>query len=279
MKGRSQCFTDLKEYLTELEYDGKIANSFNLVDTYPNQDVWNNLQRYAIDKWKATVGFTELPRQLVFKGKGVLFKYALVFIQEMDKSKIDLAPAIDAGAEVQRVYNSLGHAVNDIARYLRVNFKIKCQSNHPLGGLVNTNPLAGKAGLGWQGHDGLLITPEYGQRNRIAPIFIESKIFEYTDNDEHKWIEKFCASCKKCMKKCPVKAIYEEKVPTIENIPGIGRTRTCIDRTKCFPQFMKTLGCSICIKTCPFSQGIDAYNKIKVAYNRSIEKRGQAVLK
>ncbi len=92
--------------------------------------------------------------------------------QEMDKEKIDLAPDLRAGEEVMKVYNTLGLAVNDIARWLRDKHDIRCQSNHPLGGLVNT----------------------------------------------------------------------------------INQTITCIDRIKCFPQFSKTLGCSICIKVCPFSK-------------------------
>ena len=271
MKGMNQGFTDLKPYLEELKENKKISNTRNLKEGYPNKTVWEDLVTYAWNKWQLVVGFTELPRQLVFKGKATLFPYALVFIQEMDKDQIDYAPSLEAGAEVQRVYMSLGLAVNDIACYLREKYQIKCQSNHPLGGLVNTSPLAGKAGMGWQGHDGMLITPHFGQRNRIAPIFIENKLFEFTDNKDHQWVEEFCKTCKKCMRKCPTGAIYEEKQITLENIPGIRETRTCIDRIKCFPQFMKTLGCSICIQTCPFSQGKDAYRRIKTTFDKHIK--------
>ncbi len=268
MKGMKQGFTDVNPYLEELRENNQLTNTHELLDSYPNPSVWDDLKNYSWEKWQLIVGFTEMPRQFVFKGKATLFKYALVFIQEMDKEQIDYAPGLEAGAEVQRVYQTLGLAVNDIACFLRAKYRIKCQSNHPLGGLVNTNPLAGKAGLGGQGHDGMLITPQFGQRNRIAPIFIENKIFEYTDNDDHRWVEQYCKTCKKCMRKCPTGAIYEEKIPTLKNIPGIGQTRTCIDRNKCFPQFMNTLGCSMCIQTCPFSQGKDAYDRIKTGFDK-----------
>lgn len=181
----------------------------------------------------------------------------------MDKEKIDKAPTLTASDEVNKVYSVLGLAVNDIARWLRQKHGIKCQSNHPSGGLVDTTPLAAKAGMGWQGCDGLLITPQYGQRQRIAPIFIQNKLFEFTDNNDHVWIEEFCKTCRKCQRSCPTKAIYSEKQPGIQNIPGINQTRTCIDRLKCYPQFIKTPGCGICIKVCPFSQGENSYEKIR----------------
>jgi epoxyqueuosine reductase QueG len=110
---------------------------------------------------------------------------------------------------------------------------------------------------------GCLITPEFGPRQRLAPIFIEGKIFEYTDNNEHDWIENYCKKCRNCQKNCPTEAIYDERTISIKEIPGIGATKTCINRDKCFPYFSKTLGCSICIKVCPFSNGPKTYLALK----------------
>lgn len=265
MKGINDCFNELNPYIQELESEGKFISSTkdDLIQNFPNQLLWDELQDYARDKWNlGNVGFTELPTQLIFKDKSVLFPYALVFIQEMAKDKIDQAPNFPAGKEVQRIYKTLGFAVNDIANWLR-DKGIRCQSNHPLGGLVNTPPLAGKAGLGWRGFNGLLITPEYGQRQRIAPVFVGKKIFEFTDNTDHSWIEQYCKKCHKCMRKCPTQAITKEKQVSIPNVPGIGATITCIDREKCFPYFVATLGCSICVQVCPFSKGPEMYEKLK----------------
>lgn len=271
-RGKKECFTDTNEYLDEFEKTEKLTRSESpLIKNYPNEELWRELTDYAWDKWKVIIGCTELPNQLIFKGKAVLFKFALVCIQEMDREQINKAPKLSAGEEVIGVYASLGLAVNDIARWLRNKYGIRCQSNHPLGGLVDTSPLAAKAGMGWQGHNGLLITPQYGQLQRIAPIFVEDKIFQFTDNHEHLWIEDFCKKCRKCEKACPTQAIYSEKQPAIENVPGIYQTRTCIDRLKCYPQFNKTLGCSICIKVCPFSQGDKNYYKIKKALKNKLK--------
>lgn len=267
MRGRKQSYEDLEPYLLDLEQNGKYTMETNvkkLLNSYPNKELWLELQEYAENKWNLSkIGFTELPTQLIFRNKMVLFRYALVFMQEMKKEKIDKAPGNKAGDETIKVYAELGEAVADIANWLRLK-GIKSQAVHPLGGLVCTPPLAGKAGMGGQGMHGFLITPEFGSRQRLAPIFIEEKIFEYTDNDDHKWIEEYCKSCRLCQKNCPVDAILDQKVVSVTNIPGIGSLRSCIDRLKCFPYFGKTTGCSVCVKVCPFSKGGDTYERLKI---------------
>lgn len=260
-------YNDIEPYLFEVEQNGQFSppNKMlqNLLSSYPNKELWSDLQKYAEKKWDIVkIGFTELPKSLVFKNKMVLFRYVLVFMQEMKKDKIDKAPNIEAGDETMRVYAALGEAVNGIADWLRSK-GVKSQSNHPMGGLVCTPPLAGKAGMGWQGRQGCLITPEFGPRQRLAPIFIEEKIFEFTDSIEHKWIEEYCATCDLCQKSCPGKAIKTEKSVFTDNIPTIGSMKTCIDNAKCFPYFLKDMGCSICISVCPFSVGTKIYSKLK----------------
>ena len=185
-------YNDIEPYLFEVERNSQFSPPnqmlHKILSLYPNQELWSNLLKYAEKKWDIIrIGFTKLPKSLVFKNKMVLFQYVLVFMLEMKKDKIDKAPNIEAGDETMRVYAELGEAVNDIADWLRSK-GVRSQSNHPMGGLVCTPPLAGKAGMGWQGRQGCLITPEFGTRQRLAPIFIEEKIFEYTDNIEHKWI-------------------------------------------------------------------------------------------
>jgi len=260
-KGSSQSWEDIEPYFDELE-----AAPFE-----PKPGLWDDLNKMVVKKWDdVRLGFTELPQQMIFRGKFTLFRYALVVSQEMKKDRIDYAPAFQAGQEVMRVYGSLGLVVNEVARWLRKH-GVRCQSNHPMGGLTNTPSLAGKAGMGWQGHSGILVTPEYGPRVRLAPVFIEHKFFEFTDNREHDWIEEYCELCKLCEKACPGQAINREKTVTINNVPGVGAMRTCIDRESCFEYFNKTMGCSVCVKVCPFSNGGDAYNRLK----RNCSKEGE----
>ena len=246
----------------------KMIENWAPIPFEPKLELWDELNEFVKSKWDDVfIGFTELPSEMIFKGKYTLFKYAIVVAQEMKKDKIDKAPEYQAGKEVMRVYGSLGIVVNDIANWLRKK-GIRCQSNHPLGGLTNTTSLAGKAGMGWQGMNGLLITPQYGQRVRLAPVFIEHPYFDYTDNLDHVWIEEYCELCRRCEKECPQKAIYIEKVVRIKNVPGIGKMSTCIDRDLCFEYFWKTMGCSVCVKVCPFSRAGDTYEKLRQVVER-----------
>jgi epoxyqueuosine reductase QueG len=128
---------------------------------------------------------------------------------------------------------------------------------------VSDVPLAGKAGMGWMGHNGLLITPQFGQRQRIAPIFVEAPIFAFTDSKEHRWIEDYCAACHRCQKACPTGAITEIKVTHTAEVAGFGAMKTCIEREKCYPYFNETLGCSICVKVCPFSRAEGVYEQLE----------------
>jgi NAD-dependent dihydropyrimidine dehydrogenase PreA subunit len=257
-KGMKESWTGIDPYLKDLS-----PTPFE-----PKPGLWEELQKFVRKKWDDVfIGFTEMPREMIFKGKSTLFRFALVVCQEMKKNKIDQAPDFEAGKEVMRVYGTLGLVVNDIAKWLRRQ-GVRCQSNHPLGGLANTPSLAGKAGMGWIGRSGLLITKEYGPRQRIAPVFVEHKYFEFTDNRNHDWIEDYCALCERCRKECPGEAIYPKSVVRFDNVPGIDTMRTCIDRDKCFPYFAETLGCSICVKVCPFSKAGDTYERLKAVVEK-----------
>jgi len=251
-KGMRESWDDIEPYF----------ESLGPAPFVPKPGLWEELQKFVKKKWDDVfIGFTEMPQEMIFKGKFTLFRYVIVVCQEMKKDKIDHAPEFEAGKEVMRVYGSLGLVVNEIARWLRKK-GVRSHSNHPLGGLVNTPSLAGKAGMGWIGRNGMLITKEYGPRQRIAPIFIEHKYFEFTDNRDHDWLEDYCKLCERCQKECPAQAIYPESVVRFDNVPGIDTMQTCIDRDKCFPFFAETLGCSICVKVCPFSKASDTYEKL-----------------
>ncbi|MEE8323995.1 MAG: hypothetical protein V3R57_10270 [Candidatus Bathyarchaeia archaeon] len=138
-KGSSQNWEDIEPYFDELE-----ATPFE-----PKPGLWDTLKKMVGKTWDdVRLSFTELPQQMIFRGKFTLFRYALIVSQEMKKDRIDYAPGFQAGQEVMRVYGSLGLVVNDIARWLRKH-SVRCQSNHPMGVLPTRHPLQAK--LEWVG--------------------------------------------------------------------------------------------------------------------------------
>jgi len=210
--------------------------------------IWQDTINYASEKWNVIAGFTEIPESFVLAGKTIPYKYAMICIMEMDKAKIDLAPGREAGDEVQRVYDRLGVAVEDIARWLREH-GVTCQSEAPRGGSANTVPLAVKAGLGRLGMNGLVISPRWGPRFRIAPVYIKDKIFEFTDTCSNQWIETFCDGCRICESACPAGAILHDK--KLKTVNDRNTVYTCIESEKCRMVFKETFGCGVCIKVCP----------------------------
>ena len=226
-------------------YDSLKRNKKNL-EIITDDNFIQNLRVFCKANGIASVGFTKLPHHLIFKDKAVLFENVIVLTMEMDKDQIALAPHRKTAKMVMQTYNKLGIVANKIATYLRKQ-GYAAQASHPLGGIVLYPPLAKKAGLGWNGRHGLLITPEFGSRVRIAAVFTNINNLPYATNNPHGWIPEYCASCGICIKKCPPKSLFEKPIHKENDI------LTHNESKKCFPYFAQNYGCTICIKVCPFS--------------------------
>ncbi|MDF1538222.1 MAG: reductive dehalogenase domain-containing protein [Candidatus Thorarchaeota archaeon] len=200
------------------------------------------------------VGFAKLQREEIFKEKGILHDNAIVLAMEMDWDKMEQAPSKPTMNMIMETYNDLGIAANKIAEFLRKR-GFSAMAGHPLGGMSLYTPLAMSAGIGWVGRNGLLITPEFGHRVRLAAVYTGISNLPLAINNNHSWISDYCSTCGICIRKCPTEAIREESI-----IQDSGRvTYTYLD--KCFPYFVENYGCSICIKVCPFNR--QPYSKIK----------------
>jgi epoxyqueuosine reductase QueG len=193
---------------------------------------------------------------------GVLFDNAIVLAMEMSKEKIDKAASQETLTMVFGTYDDLGKAANRIAEFLREH-GYAAQADHPLGGLVLFPPLAQKAGIGWIGKHGLLITPEFGPRVRLAAVYTSIKNLPFVDSNVHGWIDEYCKTCGICINQCPPQAILEGTVTH-----DTGRV-TNIKQQECFEYFAQYYGCSICVKVCPFSKAGDTYERLKAV----VEKR------
>ena len=89
-----------------------------------------------------------------------------------------------------------------------------------LGGITDYTHLAELAGFGAIGYHGLLITPEFGPRVRLAAVFTSIEDLPSTATDEHAWIEDFCRECVKCVRQCPPQAIGIQRQQGVERAPA-----------------------------------------------------------
>jgi epoxyqueuosine reductase len=229
---------------------------------YASSDFLETLGEFAHQIGLSHIGYVRLPRNLIFQGFGVTFDNAIVLAMEMDEDKINKAPSQDTMNMVFGTYDKLGIAANRMATYLREQ-GYAAQADHPLGGLVLFPPLAQKAGFGWVGTHGLLITPEYGPRVRLAAVYTSIQNLPFSEGNIHYWIDDYCKICGLCIKQCPVGAILEE--PVIHETGLITHTK----QRACFEYFARFYGCSVCVKACPFSKAGDTYERLKVV----VEKR------
>ncbi|KPU62844.1 [Fe-S]-binding protein [Thermococcus sp. EP1] len=232
---------------------------------------FKELELYAKKLGISAIGYTEIPREYVFRNRALLFKNAIVLIMDMDKEKINKAPGITAGKEVWRTYAELSKAVYKLAEFIRKH-GYNAQPDPPIGGSTNFVLLAQKAGLGYIGKHGLLISEKNGPSQRIAAIYTDLEL-PFTDSnvDKYSWIPEFCKVCNRCVFACPAKAIHLE--PKI--LPN-GR-RKYIDYEKCAVVFSRTLGCGVCIKECTFFK--TDFEKIRIAYEKLSNKYTRKTLK
>ncbi|WP_099192342.1 4Fe-4S double cluster binding domain-containing protein [Tepidibacter mesophilus] len=229
-----------------------------------NKSFIKELEEYAKTLGVGSIGYTKVPRKYIFKDFAIMYDNAIVFTMEMNKDILENAPDYSTGVMVHKTYNKLGKISMKIAEFLRKN---GCDAHvgHPLMGQTLYPALGELAGLGFHGNHGMLITPKFGPRVRIAAVYTNIENLPINLSDKHKWIEEFCGKCKICVKKCPGEAIYQN---SIKNEYGIIKS---VDSHKCFKIFSEKHGCTVCMKVCPFNQvGYEKlYNAHKTKINNS----------
>lgn len=243
-----QCLAGIRESLETLDENPAQPGA------EADQALIEELEAEAFRLGAASIGYSKLPRRWVFQDKAVQYDNAIVVSMEMDAVGINSAPSAACMRVVMETYRDLGRINNSLARFLRER-GYGAHAGHPLNGLALYPPLAQMAGLGWMGLNGLIITPEFGPRVRLAAVFTSIQNLPESKANPHSWIRDFCENCRICHKNCPPDAFYDH--PVEHNNGQV----TYIRNELCFPYFNKYHGCSICVKVCPFN--LQPYEKIK----------------
>jgi epoxyqueuosine reductase len=107
-----------------------------------------------------------------------------------------------------------------------------------MAGQVSHKAIARLAGLGWQGRNNLLVTPQLGSQVRLATVLTDFPLAP------DRPLEADCGSCRRCIVVCPAKAIRE--TPAAFDLPA------CYDKLN---EFRKTRHiqqhiCGVCVKAC-----------------------------
>jgi epoxyqueuosine reductase len=180
------------------------------------------------------------------------FEYAIVFGVEMDYDTIKASPTCLAGAGTGNGYSKMAFTAATLAEFIR-NLGYKAL---PTGtDTALTMPLAIEAGLGEMGRHGILITPKFGPRLRIAKVLTDLPL--QVDSPIEFGVLPFCEKCKKCARYCPGQAIqYGERTDQPLNMStNTGVLKWPVNAEKCLAAWGKTgSNCAVCIRVCPFNK-------------------------
>jgi len=234
-------------------YDGK----FHPSRSEAPQKFIGKLEEVAKAAGAKDIKYVKVPRKAIFQHKGIPHEFAIVFTVEMDQRNMSTAPSYDAFREVAKGYKNLAVIGNLLARFMREN-GYGAYPGTALGGITDYTHLGELAGLGAIGYHGMLITPGEGTRIRINTIYTNITNLPIDPQNEHFWLRDFCAMCRKCIRDCPVGAIFQQPIPR-----GDGGMQ-CIDHAACRDYFNQNFGCAICLAECPFS--VAGYERVKAKF-------------
>ena len=180
------------------------------------------------------------------------YKFAVAIAIEMDYDAVRCSPSSPSSVATGLGYSKMAFVAGLLAHHIRgLGYKaIACGND-----TACSIPIAIDAGLGELARNGLLITPAYGPRIRLAKVLTDLPLVPDTPIEFGVW--DFCMQCEKCADKCPSKSIAHGK-PTdtpnnISNRDGVLRwpvnAETCL-------AFWADNGtdCANCIRTCPFNK-------------------------
>jgi len=181
------------------------------------------------------------------------FKWAIVIAVEMDYRVSKYSPTYLSGAGAGLGYSKMPFYAALVAQFIRgLGYRAIPQGNDTSLAV----PLAIDAGLGELGRNGLLITPRFGPRVRLAKVFTDLPLAPDKPLDMGVW--EFCRACKKCAKHCPSQSIPHgepsEDIHNVSNRPGLYRWAVNGETCIAFWEKNNSASCLNCIRVCPFNK-------------------------
>jgi len=179
-------------------------------------------------------------------------RYAVVIAIEMDYATIKVSPTCISRAVAGLAYSQMAFVAASLAQFIRDLGYTAIPSGNDTG--LNI-PIAIDAGMGELSRNGLLITPEFGPRVRIAKVLTDLPL--EPDPPLEFGVAQFCERCVKCATHCPAQCIqYGERTDKPVNIstsPGV--LKWPIDAEKCLGFWARNgTSCCNCIGVCPFNK-------------------------
>lgn len=159
------------------------------------------------------------------------------------------SPGRLASAAVGDGYSRMAYTAATLAEFIRgLGYRAIPAGN----GIGLSIPMAIDAGLGELGRLGLLITPKYGPRVRLAKVITDMPLTP--DPRISFGVTEFCETCMLCADECPSNAISKGLRTWEGNSPSNnpGTLKWYIESEKCYD--FNGFSCSNCKRVCPFTK-------------------------
>lgn len=213
-------------------------------------------ERWVYSHWYNILPFAERQEEPIYEQAVFPFqpKTVISIAFEMDYDGIKCGGNI-ADAAVGLEYTHMAEVGARIANFLNNLGYRAIPAGNDTGLSV---PIAAQAGLGELGRNGILITPEYGPRIRLAKVFTDLDVT--IDRPMSFGVKEFCLRCKKCADLCPSGAISKKIEPTRESDTGVkssssGVTKWYHNGERCMAQWDRgSVSCATCVAVCPFNK-------------------------
>lgn len=179
-------------------------------------------------------------------------KYAIAIGIEMDYEAVERSPNWLSDGATGLGYSQTAFTTSSLAQFIRTLGYKAIPSGNDTGLSI---PIAIDAGLGELGRNGLLISPQFGPRQRLSKVFTDLPLV--ADEPIEFGVTEFCRKCERCAEHCPGQAIIFgdmiDQPLNISNSPG--QLKWPVNCEKCFA-FMGTnnLACLNCERVCPFNK-------------------------
>ena len=178
--------------------------------------------------------------------------HCIVLGIEMDYESILYSPAHPASMATAVGYSRMAFAAGLLAKFIRGMGYAAIPSGNDTGLSI---PMAIDAGLGEMARNGLLITPGFGPRLRLAKVYTDLPLMP--DSPIEFGVRDFCMICEKCARKCPSRSI-DTGPPSTEphNVSNRRHVNTWHINAETCLSFWAENGtdCSNCIRVCPFNK-------------------------
>jgi reductive dehalogenase len=180
-------------------------------------------------------------------------QWVIVMGKRMDPETIRYSPSPVGCAETRATYSRMAMIVATLAQFLR---GLGHQAIPSLNDLGLNIPMAIDAGLGEQGRNGKLITPDFGPSVRLCKVITDLPLA--CDAPIRFGVGEFCAVCLKCAEECPSHSISKSgrtwAGPNISNNAGQYTWHLNNETCRRYWAMGPADNCTICIRACPFTK-------------------------